>query len=1406
MLYLNLMRPIQIWECKLLLESMLLNKGWIFQDGGPVSGSGCETYLQYSICPAHDHKFDTTLARSSFDALNGTMIQDLYTIANISCDPNQSSEDVLKLFLLSHPDVRTERGDRPTQQDINELFRPLKDYIKKLYKGHTLTSIMADTPRVKFMLIKKFGTWKNYNNDIKLKRNHMLGNQLCTDFIEYAKTFVKVTEDVDDKFGHAGTDRVELIGTVLAYTAYFIPRWYKEKYKGYRDVQALSGSGDQMTDLADFQTVSVSIDDDVNIGQDLRELMQINDVLFKGKDGSRSIQGLWYNLVAFYQNIYLGNTLNEISIVYRRFAANRWDKFEAKKFNYEELPLEDLKCSIVFNMARKCCLQLTNEDDTNVRNSCRSGSVVFLSSRGTSREYMPQSKNYTTKFKLWIPTLFLIYKNLETIDITNIIEQSTLWTCNSTTSKDIFTLDADEVKGCEESREFTRKMLSNLYERYNVDSLPANAPIYEFALILYGLRTLKQLDEYLQSEGYTIMDLPTEAQFNPYVINSIDSIADMIDIRSTTQWKFGSEFRLDTSARSKIHVCTMFRDAQVKEWLKMPIFDEVASNVSLPTGKMFNIMDTTGLTADEEQQERQYFLHSIEPVQQSSTPIPEPYGNGRSAYIVDNNVKRVKFQVTNNQKAILHKISSLNLILSLMLHPDLEFSSYSKSDPIITACQKRIDELKDQHCAREGVVLTEEMMMRFRDVREANSSLITLKYKKIRGIVQTLEKLLDISEISPFCNTNLKTLKNDSNFIMTSNIQCIDDLMVYIGCLVYLASLKPKTLNLFYSFGLLKPILSCTNKNKVLGMVFKCNTNKVVLGLERFLQDWKQYKGYLQSSFTMLQAIDYADSIDKFIDSTVQLGNQIQELKSALKDIGRYILSNQRDMLICGGNVLFDMLNSCCTNLHCVTTDSLNQYNGIRIKNRVIDLTDPNLGKIFAKDLDVQPTSLIYEGSPDTCLLRPDRAVNLAGVTISKSDDLNEPYYDAEDRLMFIAGLDARVHANRFNRLEADLTSKFVEPSSELPIIERLKAIKSNQDRAQSIKNRLQYRSKFANRFYLFNAEGKPRTILDLQVATQLVLSSVLVNDFAAELSYLGVKDGRKEYLSDWQILLDVMIITVRSFRTLSGLFGSYNRLIATLDDFENILVLRRKHQVSADNFRKNRIYLAKYTDAYQLIMLRDRQGIENLKLYMNSLTRLSENIRYKSWASARGVLKSIDISYFLGHEQDPQFSDYFETFYRCVRDVAGGIFSEDVYTNVTRMLTTLDRFQRMESSLLKLDRAGALQAKANKQRFEQYRQTVTTFINSPKFRRMALNADHDSRIMIQLRSKYSVDKTTGVFYDPRLMRYFLVRSDYPTSTDYDKFDVLVHQSGIMLIVVNQDTIIPKRLCDIDDNILNALI
>lgn len=1406
MLYLNLMRPIQIWECKLLLESMLLNKGWIFQDSGTVSGSGCETYLQYSICPANDHNYDTTLARSSFDALNGTMIQDLYTIANIRCDPNQSSEDVLKLFLLSHPDVKTERGDRPTQRDVDELFKPLKDYIKKLYKGHTLTSIMADTPRVKFMLIKKFGTWKNYNNDIKLRRNRMLGIQLCTDFIEYAKTFVKVTEDVDDKFGHAGTDRVELIGTVLAYTAYFIPRWYKEKYKSYRDVQALSGSGDQMTDLADFQTVSVSIDDDVNIGQDLRELMQINDVLFKGKDGSRSIQGLWYNLVAFYQNIYLGNTLNEISIVYRKFAAGKWDKFEAKKFDYEELPLDDLKCTIVFNMARKCCLQLTNDDDSTVRNSCRSGSVVFLSSRGTSREYMPQSKNYTNKFKSWIPTLFLIYKNLETIDITNLVEQSTLWTCNSNTSKDIFTIDTDDVKGCEESRDLSRQLLSNLYERYNVDSLPGNAPIYEFALILYGLRTLKQLDEYLQAEGYTIMDLPTEAQFNPYVVNSIDSISDMIDIRSTTQWKFGSEFKLDTSTNSKIHVCTMFRDAQVKEWLKMPIFDEVASNVSLPTGNMFNIMDTTGLTADEEQQERQYFLHSIEPVQQSSTPIPEPYGNGRSKYIVDNNVKRVKFEVNSDQKKILGKISELNVIASLMLHPGLEFASQSKNDTIIRACQQRIEAIKDAHCAREGVVLPIEMMMRFKDFREAHLSLITLKYKKISGIIQTLEKLLDISEVSPFKDVNFKTLKNDSNLIMTSEINSLDDLMVYIGCLAYLASMNTGTYKILSCFGVIKPLFADISFPRLAGMVRRCNTSKVVAGLEKFLEDWKLYKGYLQSSANMLQATDSYYDIDQFIDSTVRLGSSIQDLKAVLKDIGRTILANQKDMLICGGNILFDMLNSCCTQFRGVTVEALNQYDGIKIGNKVKDLKDPNLGKIFAKDLEIKSDSQIYEGSPDTCILKPDRVVTLAGRTISNSDDLGEPYYEATQGLTFIAGLDARIHANRFNKLEADLTSKFVAPSNDMSYIERLKAFKSNQDKTQNIKNRLKYRSKFANRFYLYNAEGKPRTVLDMRVATQLVMSSVLTRGFKSELSYLGVKEGRMEYLSDWQVLLDVMIITVRSFRVLSNLFFNYNRLIDTLEDYENILVFRRKHKVSADNFRKNRIYIAKYTDAYQLIMLQDRRGIENLKLYMSSLVRLGENIRYKYWSAARGVLKSIDISYFLGHDQDTQFSEYLETFYRCVRDVANGIFSEDVYTNVTRMLVTLDRFQRMESNLLKLDRAGALQAKANKQRFEQYRQAVTSFINTPKFRRMALNADHDSRIMIQLRNRYAIDKTTGVFYDPRLMRYFLVRSDRPNSTDFDKFDVLVHQSGIMMIVVNQDNIIAKRLCDIDDNILSALI
>lgn len=773
-LYSNIISPLSLYEYKLILESMLLDMGWFFDLRQNVESSLVkESCMKYVYCEKSSASVDCALARSAFAALSES---DLETLIAVSMSDRGTHDiQILKNFLLNSDTVKTRHNIRPTEKDIENLLGDYHTWIGKVHVGESVKSVMASNPRIKFCLIRAFIRTPGFDNYTLLQSNPHVVDLIYSDYIEYCRTNTSIMPDTDTALGHEGENYIDLVGTLVFGMNFFIRQWARNQLPKYIMKDTGRGSGEDGYDLLDAQYKFDADGYDFNVGKSLRQLASVNECVLWNK----RMQRPFYSIISWYQTLYIGRKTLELTDMLKRFLDDRFDLIYLREGAYDDRTFEDLFGEVIFNISRSSCMI------GGVKSSL-SRKVIFLPSFGSSNEWMDTSQHFIDRMRRCLNNLEYVYRNRDGISVGNLYVDS--WRMNST-EKTNTEYTSQGLRNSEYD-----KILQQFKKRYQLDFIPTNAAIHDYATMIFGVNEVKRLAENLEMVGLSIMDVPLEKDVTVQAFAGISDITSMLVSRGINSWKLSKKYRL--SGEAGLRQIMLLTDAEILSTVQATRHDElIMRNISEESGSdnilSLNVSNNIDVSQRAEIVGKQMSVLQMKMDQ----PIYEANTTGRAKFIAQHDVRIFKIKQSIYDKILKSKLWASEFKFSLLSRGFIDgLKPAVESDIVDVALSKKIDRLLQQieDMDHQGLISEEAN----KQLSEARDSLSTRILSRLNAAMSPILNMELYGNRSIFCdNSGMPDSKYVASMVL-QNTSSFESVCYLVGlCMVVAIQTGTTTLN-----------------------------------------------------------------------------------------------------------------------------------------------------------------------------------------------------------------------------------------------------------------------------------------------------------------------------------------------------------------------------------------------------------------------------------------------------------------------------------------------------------------------------------------------------------------------------------------------------------------------------------
>lgn len=537
MLYSNITRPLELFEYKLIFESMLLDKAYTFERHGQGINA-VESCRDFMLCKQRNSNlYDADLAVSLQKLLESC---DINTVITVSEEEDASHPlRVLKNFVLKQDVVKTSASTSLTVEDVNLLFEQFSQWISRAYDGDTIKSICASNSKIRFELIKKFCAMSPQNYSI-LMQSQSLPDLLYQDFLDFCKLNKGMLEESDLRPGHEGKNHLKLIGTLCCYMQNFITKWVVETLPKYTQKDTARASADGGWDQLDSQFKIDRDVEDTNISNVLEDIAKVNNKVYRAHDDYP-----YYSVISWLQTVFLAPKMQkfnkDLKFFFNKNYKNIRGEYDEAKESFQDILPEIVFC-LSSGMVVKGETKVTGEG------------IAYLDTSYKLNKFKGKdgaTLNFINKFKETLQYLPEIYEECGSIKVENLFTYVNRW---STTTQDASKSSTDKtskfyVPGKAIDPE-SERIVQRLQDRYGIDALPKNKAIQEVAMIIYGMKSVMNLSDYLESVGLTIMDAPTEFEMVTNKYRSITTVNSILTTRGLDEWQFTEKFSVQKDNES----------------------------------------------------------------------------------------------------------------------------------------------------------------------------------------------------------------------------------------------------------------------------------------------------------------------------------------------------------------------------------------------------------------------------------------------------------------------------------------------------------------------------------------------------------------------------------------------------------------------------------------------------------------------------------------------------------------------------------------------------------------------------------------------------------------------------------------------------------------------------------------
>lgn len=1349
--------PLNLYEYKLILESMLLDKGYVFDLRTNIDKKSVEdTYRDYALGRrAATAMCDTELARSSFNALTAT---DLTSLIDISGVGNKNhSITILKRFLLRAEGVRTKDGRRPTLRDIDLLFNDLNKWLVRVYSVDSVKSVMASNGKVKFCLLREFCSISGFNNYGYVQQYPHIVDVLHNDYISYCRINASLMIDTDNKLGHEGENYVALVGTLVSGMMFFIRKWVMTSLPDLVTKMTNRGSGEESFDVLDVQGYQELQGQDINLGMILREIASVNDCLMRNKTTHMPC----YSIITWFQTIYTGPATLTLTLMLQKFLEDKFSNIEKYEGYYSDYTEEDMLDMAVFNMSKDTCWRAGDKVTSR-------GNVVFLASFATTRVTPYFWKKFS---EVLLPAVHYVYKNRDTINLTNLYEESSV--INAVEKGNMV-----YTPGTMHNETYDR-ILYGIQKRYGTQYLPTNIAVHAMAMLLYGVNTVKDLVGYLESEGLSIMDLPIEQEMYPTTLDNISNIDSLLYVRGVRNWSLNGKYEsIDTSWHTPI---MLVRDEDLESVLQTPVFEDRITDDELPNGSLIDVFDTSNdsiMQVDEEKSAK-IVKHQRALIRQTSNqPIYPANTDGREQYLVEHNIKSLKLTVLGVAKDqnVMRAVMKARILVSFF------FSGYIKdlkpiSIPGEDILRRRINELQEKvyELSQNGQTSRKVVSM----LQDSRKQYVDMLSSKCKPVLKTLSELNMFSQKSLLCkNVEGEDIEFLIQQVVSKVFNC-EDAYYIVGMLMYLHNTTGVS------------VFANTELHKIMGdskiKDYQSNMFGVELALSALIpilqvNEWLFFKSHEIAYDSM--------NIVKVLNNIIE---SIQKLQVSIVELGRSCLNSTDGCLIIGGENVIDSRSEIIYNFKARKLDSI-QAKYIKVgnaKSKYYPIKPDVLGASVNAGISKLPQSewqQIYVPRDDELIVDGKRWVLPSKWTVCSAE-----LFDQNMRCQYRVlnyGLIAHTIGRNSIGSEDSLTGNNNQNMKKTHVF-----INGANDDDGLLS--LSYPTA--------NCADKERVVCDL---TRIVRSGLVLSLPILIRNLLGMKlmlnKDVVDKLDTFQYLVCALDIISICMQRVLNLISPYNKFLDTIQDYNIILELKHLGRINHDQYRKNQIAIASYSDTIQMILIHSKADILSVKDFIFQMQKVKLYLSEHKADEAYQILKTIGVTYQLPLDGDYIYHYIVYPLVVCYTEM---VFSKSVVRNIENILSTIGKMECVLNGLFKLRTISLTQVKLNMRKFERCKRTLIGYTSTKEYMMDAISCDRRGGVLTKLKERYRIDRETGVLYNSEISQYFLACANDPSSTNVATYNVLVHSDG-MVLVYNEvaDTFYRSKLECSSDTLIQALL
>lgn len=1350
MLFSNLITPLALYEYKLVLESMLLDIGWAFDSKSNVGNVSGETYLDYVVYKPQD-SFKAELARESFELLTNTDIPTL--LGTSRATESMNSITILKQFLLNSSNIlpATPTGASVKSSDIEELFADYNKWLSKIYMGESLYSIMASNGRIKFYLLRTFGTTEGFQNHKLIRANPSLVDHLYHDYLQYCRENSDKGLIAEDKLGHAGDNHVMLIGTLIANMKWFISKWVKKQMPNYLSRNTNRGKDADAYDLLDQQYQITPETSDVNFGGVLRDLIAINDCVFNVK-GSKDP---FYSVISWYQSIYSRKVTLTLTAMMNRFMKNKFNLIPQCEDLYARATFDSMLYKSIFAMSRHYRCGFTGTVN-------RSRNAMFLGCRDVPIEHADSMHHIWGRFKTIIPGMVSLYRKRGQIDIEQLYLESRFLI---PVEKSNMNYEQGKLKNAEYDR-----ILADLRDKYNAPFLPTNIPIHTVAMLLRGISLMVDLDAYLQSEGLTVMDLPTEKEIRAGFANSVTNIQSLLTMRGVNGWKFQYKYHITSS--ENMQGVILLNDTELMELMKAPRLDIPITDVELPTGNLQTLIDANNVLGELSEVQRQKVVQQQRSVIQSRMvdPIYKPNVTGRDQFITDHTVKQVKISPasTNNQGFTETKIIQFKLgLLGMGYISWLKKLPTALVDEVLAKNSiKRIGKLL---ALRNDSETDSQLTLELGEAKKAYARLVYARFMEPLELFHSMPLFTGISKFSETYETSdtVFLVKELSKQIVDYKSACYA-----VGACLLISFADGK----FNTNAMVDTELrSIMDAVKAKGL--ESDVKFDITLLNRMFQNHSKNWFELNPSKLSLSSIEHVD-IDKFPDKMNAVIDGIISIQTAIVQLGEKALSAMNNPVLIGGAQTVDFASQQAydfsarkskgfTNIDWLcwcTSSGVWYYEPFKPgqlmtskENRTTRQPMVPLGKIYSPGAN--------EYLIDNEIWRQPQGNQV----------VSQSYYS-------IGGTVERIRV--VERRKEDKTSGDTQ--------EFINGVSAGLER----KLELDYISDTGNLI------KKP--IIDLQLMATRALDWNIPDMINAALNKIPSIANETTEIKGLSKTLCALVVLNQGGSVVGDMVAVYNDLLATFIDYNVICDLKQHGKLTSLNFEKNNVTIASYSDVFQMLMLSSEQDIQRIQEFLQEIKSAAGRLYRKDFYDLCNIMNVLGISYKMPFTQT---GEYHYAVYPLLFKFINGVFTESVRININAILTTFQNMRATLQSLFKLKSIGLKQIQDNKHRFEVCKSLLLSYMDKDEYKLKCMGVDLNSTRLRKMHEKFKVDPRTKMFYNADKQQFFLASLDKPLSMDYSDYNILVSVDGIVLVYrESEQTFYPQLLDAVTQEMMNIIL